>query len=98
MADPPFDAQRGVRRTTVILLVIIVLLIIWYVVSDRVTPYSQVARVKAYVIAVVPDVSGYVEEVPVKKNQLIGPAFDGSPAGRPHVRLGKRGLFVAARS
>ena len=73
MADPPFDAQQGVRRTTVILLVIIILLVIWYVVSDRLTPYSSVARVKAYVIAVVPDVSGYLEKVPVKKNQLVGP-------------------------
>ncbi len=73
MADPPFDAQQGVRRTTIILLVIIVLLAVWYVVSDRVTPYTSAARVKAYVIAVVPDVSGYVEQVPVKKNQLVGP-------------------------
>ena len=71
--DAPSEAQRGVKRTTIILLVIIVLLVIWYLVSDRITPYSQVARVKAYVVAVVPDVSGYVEEVPVKKNQLVEP-------------------------
>ena len=73
MADPPFDAQQGVRRTTIILLVIIVLLFVWYIVSDRLTPHSSVARVKAYIVAVVPDVSGYVVEVPVKKNQLIKP-------------------------
>ena len=63
--------QRTVRRTTLILLIIIVILFGWYLVSDRVTPYTASARVKAYVIAVVPDVSGYVAKVPVKKNQLV---------------------------
>ena len=88
MADPPFDAQQGVRRTTVILLVIIILLVIWYVVSDRVTPYSSVARVKANIVPVVPDVSGYVVEVPVKKNQLL-------QAGDPLLQIEKKRFEIA---
>ena len=65
--------QRTVRRTTLILLIIILILFGWYLVSDRVTPYTASARVQAYVVAVVPDVSGYVAKVPVKKNQLVEP-------------------------
>ncbi len=73
--DPVKDAssnneQRIVRLTTLILLAIIVLLFIWYLVADRLTPYTASARLQAFVVAVVPDVSGYVTEVPVKKNQL----------------------------
>ena len=70
---PAPDPQKGVRLTTLVMLVIILLLFGWYIVSDRVTPYTAAARVKAYVVAVVPDVSGYIAEVPVVKNQLIEP-------------------------
>ena len=72
-SESSVDGQKGVRRTTLILLVIIILLLIWYLVSDRLTPYTASARLKAYVVAVVPDVSGYVAEIPIKKNQLIEP-------------------------
>ena len=64
------DGQRGVRLTTLILLIIIALLFIWYMVADRLTPFTASARMQAYVVAVVPDVSGFITEVPVKKNQL----------------------------
>ena len=64
------DGQRGVRLTTLILLIIIALLFIWYLVADRLTPFTASARMQAYVVAVVPDVSGFITEVPVKKNQL----------------------------
>lgn len=37
------DGQRGVRLTTLILLIIIALLFIWYVVADRLTPYTASA-------------------------------------------------------
>jgi multidrug resistance efflux pump len=39
-------------------------------VADRLTPFTASARMQAYVVAVVPDVSGFITEVPVKKNQL----------------------------
>ncbi len=64
------NGQRGVRLTTLILLIIIALLFIWYMVADRLTPFTASARMQAYVVAVVPDVSGFITEVPVKKNQL----------------------------
>ncbi len=64
------DGQRGVRLTTLILLIIIALLFIWYMVADRLTPFTASARMQAYVVAVVPDVSGFIIEVPVIKNHL----------------------------
>lgn len=68
------DQNRGsVHRTTLSLLLIILLLFTWYLMSDRLTPYTSAARVKAFVVQVTPDVSGYVTKIPVKKNQLINP-------------------------
>jgi len=70
-SEPSSDGQRGVRRTTLVLLIVILLLMIWYLVSDRLTPYTASARLKAFVVPVVPDVSGYVLDIPIKKNQLV---------------------------
>lgn len=47
------------------------LLFVWYLVADRVTPYTSNARVKAVVIDVVPEVSGYVSAVAVSNGQLV---------------------------
>ena len=69
--EPSNNGQRGVRRTTLVLLIIIFLLLIWYLVSDRLTPYTASARLKAFVVKVVPDVSGYIVDIPIKKNQLF---------------------------
>ncbi|MFC3615305.1 HlyD family secretion protein [Lutimaribacter marinistellae] len=57
--------------TVPIVVVIIALIFVWYVVSDRITPFTNNATVQAYVVAVVPDVSGYVSEIPAKKNALV---------------------------
>jgi multidrug resistance efflux pump len=70
-SEPSSDGQRGVRRITLVLLIVILLLMIWYLVSDRLTPYTASARLKAFVVPVVPDVSGYVFDIPIKKNQLV---------------------------
>ncbi len=58
-------------RTVPTLLVLIVLVFVWYVVSDRLTPYTNNATVQGYVVAMVPEVSGYVAEIPIKKNQAV---------------------------
>jgi multidrug resistance efflux pump len=85
------DPQKGTRRTTVILLLIILLLLIWYLVGDRLTPYTTAARVQAFVVAVVPDVSGYVAEIPIKKNQLVA-------AGDTLVQIEKKRFEIAVES
>ena len=58
------------HRTTRIFLIILAVLLVWYVFADRITPYTSAARVQGYVIPIVPDVSGYIIELPVKKYYL----------------------------
>jgi multidrug resistance efflux pump len=55
------------HRTTRIFLIILAVLLVWYVVSDRLTPYTAAARLQGYVIPIVPDVSGYIQDIPVRK-------------------------------
>jgi multidrug resistance efflux pump len=43
----------------------------WYLVADRLTPYSSNARVKAIIVATVPQVSGYVAAVAVTNGQIV---------------------------
>ena len=50
---------------------VIVLVFVWHIVSDRLTPYTNNATVQGYVVAVVPEVSGYVSSIPIKKNELV---------------------------
>jgi multidrug resistance efflux pump len=67
------DAKSGPgdpHRTTRIFLIILTVLLVWYVFADRITPYTSAARVQGYVIPIVPDVSGYIIEIPVKKYYL----------------------------
>jgi multidrug resistance efflux pump len=58
------------HRTTRIFLIIVASLFVWYVVSDRLTPYTAAARLQGFVIPIVPDVSGYIQDIPVRKYQL----------------------------
>jgi multidrug resistance efflux pump len=60
-----------VKRITKIILYIVVFLFIWYVVSDRLTPWTDQARIQAYVIPIVPQVDGRVETVKVTQNQAV---------------------------
>ena len=47
------------------------ILFVWYLVADRVTPFTSNVRVKAIVIDIVPEVSGYVAELRVTNGQLV---------------------------
>jgi len=85
------DKQQEMRRVTLIMLAIILLLFIWYLVSDRLTPYTASARIKAFVVEVVPDISGYVAEIPVKKNQLVD-------TGGTLLQIEKRRFEIALES
>lgn len=60
-----------VRSWTFIILVLTMLLLSWYLISDRVTPYTSQARVHALVIPVSPEVSGTVISVSVGNNQRV---------------------------
>ncbi len=61
------------RIVSLSLLVLLALLFAWYLVADRLTPITSQARVRAYVVPIVPQVSGYVAEVSVADNSLAEP-------------------------
>ena len=67
-AKAPMDP---VRKWTLIVLGACVVLMFWYLVSDRVTPYTNQARVHALVIPVAAEVSGVVTGVAVSNNELV---------------------------
>lgn len=63
-ADP---SRRGLHWS----MALIALSLLWYLFADRYTPYTQQARVEAYVVAVAPEVAGRVIRVSVRNNQTV---------------------------
>jgi multidrug resistance efflux pump len=68
---PPSAPANSLRRWTLAILVIFVLLFGWTLVADRLTPYTSDASVRAFVVRMVPEVSGKVIEVAVRDNQVV---------------------------
>ena len=64
-------AMDPVRKWTLIVLGACVVLMFWYLVSDRITPYTSQARVHALVIPIAADVSGFVTGVAVTNNEIV---------------------------
>lgn len=62
-----------VRKWTLIALGACVVLMIFYLVADRVTPYTTQARVNALVVPIAAEVSGTVVDVAVNSNQIVEP-------------------------
>ena len=67
------NTHDSVRKITKYVLIVVAILFVWYVVSDRIAPWTDQARVQAYVIPIVPQVSGRVVEVNVVKDQVVEP-------------------------
>ena len=65
------SAPQAVKKGGKIVAVVILLSLVWYLASDRYTPFTNQARVQAYVIGVAPQVSGNVIEVLVANNERI---------------------------
>ncbi|MHC8362036.1 HlyD family secretion protein [Pseudomonas sp. LS2P72] len=63
-ADP---AKKGIKWV----LLLILLSLTWYLLADRFTPYTQQARVGAFVIPVASEVAGRVIRVSVRNNQDV---------------------------
>jgi len=70
-AKPEVVAHDPVKRITHIALIVIAILFIWYVVADRIAPWTDQARVQAYVVPIVSQVAGRVIEVNVGKDQEV---------------------------
>jgi multidrug resistance efflux pump len=67
--------------------VLIILSLVWYLLADRLTPYTQQARVQAFVVPVASEVSGRVTQVFVQNNQDVAagaPLFEVDPE---HYRI-----------
>ncbi|WP_217617634.1 MULTISPECIES: HlyD family secretion protein [Achromobacter] len=63
----PDPARKGIRWVVVV----IVLSLVWYLLADRYTPYTQQARVEAFVVPVASEVAGRVIQVRVRNNQDV---------------------------
>ena len=85
-AKAPMDP---VRKWTLIVLGACVVLMFWYLVSDRITPYTNQARVHALVVPVAAEVSGVVTDVAVLNNEYVS-------AGQAlfHIELNRYQLAV----
>jgi multidrug resistance efflux pump len=68
--EPPVRMDP-VRRWTLIVAGLFAALLIWYLVANRLTPFTSQARVNAYVVPVAPDVGGRVISVEVANNALV---------------------------
>jgi multidrug resistance efflux pump len=73
VAATPAPSRRAdpLRRWTLVILVICVVLFGWTLIADRLTPYTSDASVRAFVVRMVPEVSGKVVEVAVHDNQIV---------------------------
>ena len=71
--DPVPEAPKGdpVRRFTRIVVGLLIALFIWYVLADRLAPWTDQARVIGFTVPVAPKVSGKVKQVDVVENQFV---------------------------
>ncbi len=60
-----------VKRVTKIVLYVVAFLFVWYITADRLAPWTDQARIQAYVVPIVPEVSGRIESISVKQNQAV---------------------------
>lgn len=60
-----------VRRLTKIVLYVCLILFVWHILSDRIAPHTDQARVRGFIVPIAPKVSGTVVEVAVKNNQAV---------------------------
>ncbi|WP_421273295.1 HlyD family secretion protein [Aeromonas taiwanensis] len=71
MTDNTTSPGQSSRRATLGLLGLILLLLGWYLLADRLTPYSSQARVQAFVVPIAAEVSGQIQKVHVRDNQDV---------------------------
>ena len=71
MTDEKTTGMDPVRKWTFIALGTCVVLMLFYLIADRVTPYTSQARVNARVVPVAAEVSGTVADVAISSNQAV---------------------------
>jgi multidrug resistance efflux pump len=68
---PERKTADPVRMGSMIIMLLILLTMVWYLLADRYSPYTQQARIQAYVVPVASEVTGTVSKVHVKNNQIV---------------------------
>jgi multidrug resistance efflux pump len=69
--DEPAKRRNPGRSVALALVALAVVLFVYHLFADRLTPYSSYGYVRAYLVAVGPEVSGAVLEVDVEDNVLV---------------------------
>jgi len=59
------------RKITLAVLGLVVVVFIWYVLADRLTPYTSQARIQGLTVPIIPQVSGYVTDVNVRLHDIV---------------------------
>ena len=65
------EVHDPVKRITRIALIVIAIVFVWYVAADRLAPWTDQARVQAYIVPIVSQVAGRVVEINVGKDQEV---------------------------
>jgi multidrug resistance efflux pump len=63
--------QNSVKKWTMLVLLICLLLLALHVLTDKFAPYTSNARIEAFIVPIVPQVSGTLTEVNVRNNELV---------------------------
>ena len=73
-AEQQSDDQKKpdkIKKITYKVLTIVVLIFIWQLCADRITPYTDQARVQGLIVPIVPQVSGYITGINVKLGSTV---------------------------
>ncbi|OBT13982.1 secretion protein [Vibrio sp. UCD-FRSSP16_10] len=79
----PTKNDDPVKKLTRNVFIVAALIFTWYLIADRQTPWTDEARVNAYVIPITPQISGKIVEVNVAQNDIVergSPLFKIDPA------------------
>jgi multidrug resistance efflux pump len=77
MPDQPAETEESppkqdpVQRITRIVLIVCAVVFVWYLFADRMTPYTDQARVRGLAVPVVPRVSGHLTDVKVRLHSVV---------------------------
>ncbi len=69
--EKPTSAADPVLRTTLIMLLVCGLLFVWYLLADLYAPWTDQARVQAFVVPIAPKVAGKITQVNVHQDQVV---------------------------
>jgi len=73
LKEDPTESKNPVRRLTLLLLLAVILMFAWYVAADRVAPWTDQARVQAWIVPLAPEVGGRITKVMAVEDQLVKP-------------------------